>query len=66
MEYLLVVMFYINGSLTFVEGFLPLAVENARECEARREFFDMQFNQDPNAPPYHLACYKMIPEGESL
>ena len=68
MEYILVVMFYLNGPANppvFVEGFMPRLMESAEECEQHRAFADNQF-QMMDIPPYHLGCYNRVPVGEPL
>lgn len=66
MEYLLVVVFFVNGvdnQGQFIDGFMPLQMETYQECEERRKFFDNQLSTTPGVPEYHLACYKMEDEG---
>ena len=70
MQYMLVIMFFVNGPTqppAFLDGWLPLIMEDYATCEERREFVEEQFKTiSNNMPPYTLACYERQVPGEML
>ena len=70
MTYALVIMFYMNGvdqPPVFVDGWLPIMMEDYATCEKRREFVEEQFASMANdMPPFMLACYERQEPGESV
>jgi hypothetical protein len=67
MEFLLVVMFYINGPEqppVFVDGFLPIGFASESECQTRLEFATGQLpNIVPPGLTYDLNCFQKLKVG---
>lgn len=69
MDYLLVVLFFMNGPEqppVFVDGWLPIQFDSYKECEDRRAFTQLQFETNGGVPPYVLACYEKQAPGDNL
>lgn len=65
MEYVLVLVFMINGELQFNTQALPAFFNTQQECEQVRLMIDSKARL--NSPyPYHLSCYSIEAKGSDM
>lgn len=68
MTYALIVVFYLNGvdqPPVFMNDLLPGFFDTYSECEDRRERAEVIFENSVGLPPFHLACYQILGQGEA-